>query len=336
MSTIDVKDATGATVTLEKPLAPGRALAAASRPIALSTEDKAAIDALATQITAAAILAKLIAAPATEAKQDTAITGLTSIAALLTTQAGYLDGIETLLGATGSQTTLAAILAKIIAAPATEAKQDTLIAKDFATQTTLAAVLAKIVAAPAIEAKQDIANASLSILDDWDSSDACKMVGSIADDLTTPGAPVMVGGKAVETDGTDPTSVSAEDDVAIFRTDRNRRLLVNEMHPNSWSLFEDHTSAQTTNQLKVAPGTNLSLYITDIVISNGATAGTVKIVEDEGGTPVQKTQTFYLAINGGAAIHYKTPIRLTTNKSLGFTSGTVTTHSIEVHGYVAP
>jgi len=54
-----------------------------------------------------------------------------------------------------TQTTLAAILAKIIATPATEAKQDTLIAKDFATQTTLAAVLAKIIAAPATEAKQD-------------------------------------------------------------------------------------------------------------------------------------------------------------------------------------
>ena len=40
-----------------------------------------------------------------------------------------------------------AILAKIIAAPATEAKQDTLIAKDFATQTTLSALSAKVPAA---------------------------------------------------------------------------------------------------------------------------------------------------------------------------------------------
>jgi hypothetical protein len=52
-------------------------------------------------------------------------------------------------------TTLASILAKIIAAPATEAKQDTLIATDFATQTTLAAILAKLIAAPSTEAKQD-------------------------------------------------------------------------------------------------------------------------------------------------------------------------------------
>ncbi|RJQ25520.1 MAG: hypothetical protein C4589_10990 [Peptococcaceae bacterium] len=39
---------------------------------------------------------------------------------------------------------------------ATSAKQDVLIAKDFATETTLASVLAKIIAAPATEAKQDI------------------------------------------------------------------------------------------------------------------------------------------------------------------------------------
>src|SRR3972149_6441716 len=63
-----------------------------------------------------------------------------------------------------TQTTLAAALAKVIAAPSTEAKQDTLIAKDFATQTTLAALLAKVIAAPATEAKQDTGNTSLASL----------------------------------------------------------------------------------------------------------------------------------------------------------------------------
>jgi hypothetical protein len=43
MSTINVKDATGATVAVQAPLAPGRAAAAASRPVVLSTEDLAAI-----------------------------------------------------------------------------------------------------------------------------------------------------------------------------------------------------------------------------------------------------------------------------------------------------
>lgn len=50
------------------------------------------------------------------------------------------------------------------AGAATAAKQDTLIAKDFATQTTLAAVLAKIIAAPATEAKQDVSNGHLADL----------------------------------------------------------------------------------------------------------------------------------------------------------------------------
>jgi hypothetical protein len=39
MATINVKDAAGSTVALEKPLAPGAALAAASRPVTLATDD---------------------------------------------------------------------------------------------------------------------------------------------------------------------------------------------------------------------------------------------------------------------------------------------------------
>jgi len=61
----------------------------------------AAFAGLATQTTLAALLAKVIAAPATEAKQDTLIghvdgieTLITAANALLTTQAGYLDGLE--------------------------------------------------------------------------------------------------------------------------------------------------------------------------------------------------------------------------------------------------
>jgi len=69
-----------------------------------------------------------------------------------------------------TQTTLAAILAKIIAAPATEAKQTGILdfvesialilnQQDFATQSTSAAILAKIITAPSTEAKQDALNA---------------------------------------------------------------------------------------------------------------------------------------------------------------------------------
>lgn len=63
--------------------------------------------------------------------------------------------LQKLIAAPATEATTAAILAKLIAAPATEAKQDALNAKDFATQTTLAQLLAKVIAAPSTEAKQD-------------------------------------------------------------------------------------------------------------------------------------------------------------------------------------
>lgn len=44
MATISIKDAAGATQNVEAPLAPGRAAATSSRPVALSNEDYAAID----------------------------------------------------------------------------------------------------------------------------------------------------------------------------------------------------------------------------------------------------------------------------------------------------
>lgn len=64
-------------------------------------------------------------------------------ALLHTTSLSNLDGKDF-----ATQATSAAILAKLIAAPATEAKQDT-------SNTSLASILAKLIAAPATEAKQD-------------------------------------------------------------------------------------------------------------------------------------------------------------------------------------
>lgn len=87
------------------------------------------LDDAATETTAAAILAKLLAAPATEAKQDEVIAAL----ALLLTELGQklepgdLSALATAANQDTANTALAAILAKLIAAPSTEAKQDTLI-----------------------------------------------------------------------------------------------------------------------------------------------------------------------------------------------------------------
>jgi hypothetical protein len=57
MAQIAIRDANGTQQNVEAPLAPGRAAASSSRPIALATEDKAALDLLHTDITT--LLARL-------------------------------------------------------------------------------------------------------------------------------------------------------------------------------------------------------------------------------------------------------------------------------------
>ena len=162
------------------------------------------------------------------------------------------------------------------------------------------------------------------------------MVGDVADDAVAAGNPVQIGAIAKETDGTDPGSVTAEADAVSLIADRNRRLLVNTAHPNAFSATDNQSTAQTNTALQSTTGAGLSLYITDIIISNGATAGNVKIVEDTGGTPIDILEIMYFAVNGGASIRLETPIRVSPNVDIGYTSVDVTTHSVTVNGYIAP
>lgn len=143
----------------------------------------------------------------------------------------------------------------------------------------------------------------------------------------------VIAGIAVETDGTDPGTVSAEGDAAALRTDRARRLLVSQHHPRGFFVSADYGIAQSNASVKAAPGSGLKLYITDIVISNGATAGNVTLLDGSGGTVLFEC---YPAINGGVSISLKQPIVLTANTALCITSTTVTTHSVNIGGYIAP
>ena len=99
MPTIDVKDAANITRTIEQPNANGRAAATASRPVALSTEDKIVLDAVATTVTLQGSLTE------TAPVSDTASSGLngrlqriaqriTSLLAVLPTALGAGGGIK--------------------------------------------------------------------------------------------------------------------------------------------------------------------------------------------------------------------------------------------------
>lgn len=104
----------------------------------------------ATQTTLAAILAKIIAAPSTEAKQDAANVLLTTIAAI-TQPLTDAQLRATPIPVSGTVTVDTSTLA-------TSAKQDT-------GNTSLASILAKIIAAPSTEAKQDIIITALNGID---------------------------------------------------------------------------------------------------------------------------------------------------------------------------
>lgn len=145
MATIDVRDAAGNTVGIEKPLTPGRSVAAASRPVALSTEDKASLDGV--------------------------ISALSGVASLHADVGTTLHGdLATLNGKDfATQTTLAAVLAKLSADPAT--------------QTTLAAVLAKLTSDPATQTTLSLVLAACQAA----TPAGTNIIGKVGFDLTTPG-----------------------------------------------------------------------------------------------------------------------------------------------------
>lgn len=175
---------------------------------------------------------------------------------------------------------------------------------------------------------------ALQIMDDWDNdaSDGASVSGDVAHDSVDAGEPVKIGFKAYNFDGTAPqTAVAEADRVNAISTPEGIQY-VETAHPRFWHTSADYASAQTNASVKAAPGAGLSLYITDISISNGATAGNITLLDGSGGTVLYE---IYPAINGGAVLNLKNPIKLTSNTALCITSTTVTTHSVFVSGFIA-
>ncbi len=165
---------------------------------------------------------------------------------------------------------------------------------------------------------------------------ASNAAGDVAHNSPDSGNPVKVGGKAVDMDGSAPPGVVAQADRADFLTDLYGRQLVDTSHPNFWRVTAHYTSAQTDTQIKAAPAAGLSLYITDILISNGPVAGNVLLEEDTASAKTAIIQKLYFGINGGTGKPFQTPLKLTAAKNLGVTSVSCTDHSVTVSGYIAP
>ncbi len=174
---------------------------------------------------------------------------------------------------------------------------------------------------------------ALQIMDDWDNgaSDGASVSGDVAHDTGDAGEPVKIGMKAYELDGTAPQTAVAEADRVNAIGDLVGRQYVATEHPRFFHVSADYASAQTNASVKASPGAGLAIYITDIMISNGATAGNITLLDGSGGTVLFE---LYPAINGGVSLNLKNPIKLTDATALCITSTTVTTHSIFVSGFV--
>ncbi len=158
--------------------------------------------------------------------------------------------------------------------------------------------------------------------------------GDIAHDVADSGNPIKTGSKAVLFNASaPPNAAAAEDDRVNHIADEFGRQYIEITHPNYWDASVDYATAQTNATVKAAAGAGLSLYITDVIISNGATAGNITLLDGSGGTVLLEA---YPAIRGGLTHQFRSPIKLTANTLLAITSTTVTTHSLTVCGFIAP
>jgi hypothetical protein len=167
---------------------------------------------------------------------------------------------------------------------------------------------------------------------DVQSAPEAVVAGKVAEDSAVSAAPVTIGGRGLNGPAA-TTDVSADGDVVNMLMTRSGRPYVATYHPNFWTAtVHDHNTAQTAHSLVAAPGGALCLYVTDIIISNGATAGTVEVHDTD---RTISTGDLYLAANGGCVINLKTPMKCLAAHALEFTSVTVTTHTVTVCGFTA-
>ncbi len=181
------------------------------------------------------------------------------------------------------------------------------------------------------------AEASLSVLDDWDNaaSDGASVSGDVAHDSADAGEPVKVGAKAYSPDGTTPGTAVAEADRSNLKTDLDGLLFVNPSPPTAFHYHDDDTAAVTTDgTLAADPGDGFSVFIKSLTFSIGAATASSIFVE-EGATKI--LGPYYLeAIAGrGCSIVFDPPKRCTASTAILVTNTGSITFAIDCDGYVS-
>lgn len=125
--------------------------------------------------------------------------------------------------------------------------------------------------------------------------------------------------------------------------DTQGRLVVRAEH---WNPFVCRTNGQTTmvnaTCTPAAPGgASTYHYVTGVVLSNGPTAQTMKVIASTttacGGSPTDVTSTVYLGINSGAAMTFPNPVKIgQANSYLCCQGSGNTAASCTITGFLAP
>ena len=145
--------------------------------------------------------------------------------------------------------------------------------------------------------------------------------------------PMMISGVAETPDDTAPTNqVSAEGDQTSLVVDRDGALYTHPHPPRIWHTATEFTTAQTDTTVKAAPGSGLSLYVTDIYVAANA-AVTVTLEE---GTSTLKFRFYASAAGQTANRNLTVPMKLTANTALTVTTSAAATCTVSVSGYTAP
>ncbi len=121
--------------------------------------------------------------------------------------------------------------------------------------------------------------------------------------------------------------------------DSNQNLTVAPYAPTTaWSYHVQSAAAQSDVTVKAAPATGQSIYVTDIVISNGSANALTVLFEE--GTTTGVLGTYYLpgTIGSNIQISFKTPKKLTaaTLMSVTTTQAVSVIYTIDVTGYTGP
>jgi hypothetical protein len=158
-----------------------------------------------------------------------------------------------------------------------------------------------------------------------------QVVGSIASGASDSGNPVKIGFMADSTYITAVTDGQRVDGVAdLYGVQRVRTD-----HPRLWSMHYDGSSAQTDLSVQGAPGSGLSVYITDIVVSTGA-ATALNVFFEEGSTKILGPYYLEAVAGRGLAIHFTTPKKCTANTAVTVTTSAAIAQCIDVLGFIAP